>query len=47
MRLRLAIYGAASLLLLAFYAPARAIAAILASLRQRFLSLGNSSGLRS
>jgi hypothetical protein len=35
MRLRLTIYGAASLILLAFYAPARALTAFLTGLRQR------------
>jgi len=35
MRLRLAIYGAASLILLAFYAPARVVASFFAGLRQR------------
>jgi len=35
MRLRLAIYGAASLLLLAFYAPARVVSALIAGLRER------------
>jgi len=45
MRLRLAIYGAASLLLLACYAPARACAAIFAGLRQRLVSFSNSSNL--
>jgi hypothetical protein len=35
MRLRLAIYGAASLFLLAFYAPARVATSLIASLRER------------
>jgi hypothetical protein len=35
MRIRLAIYGAASLLLLAFYAPARAVAALISGVRER------------
>jgi hypothetical protein len=35
MRLRLAIYGAASLLLLAFYAPARAVVSLISGLRER------------
>jgi len=36
MRLRLAIYGAASLVLLAFYAPARALTSLIAGLRDRW-----------
>jgi hypothetical protein len=39
MRLRLTIYGAASLLLLAFYAPAKAAAALLSGLRSRWRNL--------
>jgi hypothetical protein len=39
MRFRLAIYGFASLLLLALYAPARALSDVLLELRQRFISL--------
>lgn len=35
MRIRLAIYGAASLFLLAFYAPAKAMGAFFDGLRQR------------
>lgn len=35
MRIRLAIYGAASLILLAFYAPARALTSLIAGLRDR------------
>ena len=35
MRLRIAIYGAASLLLLAFYAPAKAVTSFLAGFRER------------
>jgi hypothetical protein len=35
MRLRLTIYGAASLLLLAFYAPAKAVVSLIADLRNR------------
>jgi hypothetical protein len=35
MKLRLAIYGAASLILLAFYAPAQAVVSFLTGLRQR------------
>lgn len=35
MRLRLAIYGIASLLLLAFYAPARALSALIIGAKQR------------
>lgn len=35
MRLRLAIYGIASLLLLALYAPARALTTLLVNLKQR------------
>jgi len=46
MRLRLAIYGVATLLLLAFYAPARALTAILANLRRRLLSFWNFNGSR-
>jgi hypothetical protein len=35
MRIRLAIYGAASLFLLAFYAPAKVVASLVAGLRGR------------
>jgi hypothetical protein len=35
MRLRLAIYGVASLLLLALFAPARALTSLVVSLKQR------------
>jgi hypothetical protein len=41
MRLRLAIYGAASLVLLAFYAPARIMASLLAGIRQRRANFPN------
>jgi hypothetical protein len=35
MKIRLAIYGAASLFLLAFYAPAKVVASLLSGLRDR------------
>jgi hypothetical protein len=41
MRLRLAIYGAASLILLAFYAPARIVASFLGGLWQRRVNSPN------
>jgi hypothetical protein len=41
MRFRLAIYGFASLLLLALYAPARVLSDALVELRQWFISFCN------
>jgi len=45
MRLRLTLYGFASLVLLAVYAPARAVGNVLLELRERLLSLTSGSGL--
>jgi hypothetical protein len=45
MRFRLAIYGFASLLLLALYAPTRALSDVILELRERFISFCNSGGL--
>jgi hypothetical protein len=42
MRLRLTLYGFASLLLLAVYAPAQVLGSVLFELRERLISVSNS-----